>query len=88
METCTLLVRLAGLWLFGKSWLVLHEVLQAKSMMGSSAGNSFAVQKITTYQAYAIFGLIIGVAAIVFAGALSRVLTFDAKPSQQSLLDQ
>jgi hypothetical protein len=94
METCTLLVRLAGLCVFGKSGMVLHAVIQTKSLMGSmAAGNKMslagnpALQQIATMQAYAIAGLLIGLGAIIFAGPLARVLTFDAQPRRKSLLD-
>jgi hypothetical protein len=94
METCTLLVRLAGLFLFGKSWMVLHTIFQAKPLMESMMGGNKAAmamnpafQQFAMTQGYAIAGFLIGLTAIIFAGPLARLLTFDAKPIRKSLLD-
>lgn len=88
MNIATLLVRLASLWLFGKSWIVLHEVYNAKAMMGTmGAQNKFATQQVETMQVYAIVGLVVGVGGIIFGHLVARILSLEPGRRPKSALD-
>ncbi|HSY52888.1 MAG TPA: hypothetical protein VK785_00485 [Opitutaceae bacterium] len=72
MQTPTLIVRLAGLYLLANCSIALLQIHQ----MGERAGFGM----ILNIQIYAILGLVVGIAASLFAGPLANLLTFDSEP--------
>lgn len=76
MKTPTLIVRLAGLYLIVQSSLTLIQVRKIKAMSGGMV--TAQDQLVGDIWIYAIAGLVIGLLGTLFAGALARLLTFDA----------
>ncbi|HVU18666.1 MAG TPA: hypothetical protein VHD32_17310 [Candidatus Didemnitutus sp.] len=76
METPTLIIRIAGLYLAYMSIIALVQIHQVHAM--SVPVSSPQASLIDNIGAQSILTLLIGLAAIVFAGRLARLLTFDA----------
>ena len=76
MKTPTLIVRLVGLYLIVQSTIAL---LQAQKINAMDRSMGLTQQQIVgDISIYAIAGLLVGLAAAIFAGPLARILTFDA----------
>lgn len=82
MKTPTLIVRLVGLYLVAQSGIAL---LQVQKMGTLAAGMGMRQNPVPgDIQAYAVIGLLVGLAATAFAGPLARMLTFDSGPKGRS----
>ena len=75
MKTPTLIVRLVGLYLIVHNSIVLLQAQQINAMGGIGLAQQQVVGDI---RVYALVGLLVGLAAAIFAGLLARALTFDA----------
>ncbi|MDP2137821.1 MAG: hypothetical protein Q8J74_08195 [Candidatus Didemnitutus sp.] len=74
MKTPTLIVRLVGLYLIAQNTSTLIQAAKINSW-----GIGLAQQQIVgDVRIYAVFVLLVGLAAVIFAGRLARILTFDA----------
>jgi hypothetical protein len=81
MKTPTLLVRMAGLYLLGSGAMALVQSHRMQAMRETMPGaTDLQVSIITDLQAYAWIGIAIGLGAVLFAGPLARLLTFDSEP--------
>jgi hypothetical protein len=78
MKTPTLIVRLTGLYLLVSNTVGLLQLHKAKAMMGTFGTPQ--MQLMVDMQLYLWLGLLVGLAATVFAGFLARLLTFDSEP--------
>ena len=78
MKTPTIIVRLIGFYLTAYGVIGLQQVHTARSMSGPG-GFGAQEQVISNLQAYAVVGIIVGLAAIIFAAPLAKILTFDAE---------
>jgi hypothetical protein len=80
MKTPTLIVRLCGLYLLVQCTITL---LQLQRMGAMSGGMALRQNPVTgDIQLYALAGWVSGLAAILFAGPLARILTFDSDPKE------
>jgi uncharacterized membrane protein YqgA involved in biofilm formation len=75
MKTPTLIVRLVGLYLIVHNTIALIQVQKINGMGGVGPAQEQIVGDI---RIYAVAGLLAGLAAVIFAGPLARILTFDA----------
>ena len=82
MKTPTLIVRLIGLYLLVQSSMVLVQLLRMKEMGGGLGMTQNQV--VGDIRLYAVLGLLVGLAATVFAGRLAQILTFDSATSGSS----
>lgn len=73
MRICTLIVRLLGFYLVTMGSVTLYQMQRAKSMMGG-LNNPFT----SDVAGFAIVQFLVGLAAVLFAAKLARLLTFDA----------
>lgn len=76
MKTPTLIVRLIGLYLVVQNIGALIQAHKAKAMFGGV--RSPQLDQIVEIQIYAAVFLVIGVVAVISAGRLAGILTFDA----------
>ena len=79
MKTPTLIVRLFGLYLLTTCTVGLLQLNKTKAVMGSFGVPQ--LQLMADMQLYLWLGVLVGLAATVFAGFLARLLTFDSEPS-------
>lgn len=75
MKTPTLIVRLVGLYL--TLWSV-QTLLQLRRAANLSSDELLANPFFADAKLYSWLALVVGIAAAAFAGALARLLTFDA----------
>lgn len=75
MKTPTLLIRLIGLYLLLQNTAAL---IQAQKLNTITRNAGLPLQVAGNVQLYAIVGLLVGLGATLFAGAIARILTFDA----------
>ncbi len=78
MKTPTLIVRLVGLYLLGQSAITL---LQIQKMHSMAAGMNMQNPVPGDILLYSIIALLLGLVAVIWAGPLARILTFDADSS-------
>lgn len=83
MKTPTIIVRLGGLYLLTSSSIALIQIAKMHAMQVSLPGvpgvqlPQYSV--VDDIQVYAWLHLVVGLVAVVFAGFLARLLTFDAE---------
>lgn len=82
METPTLIVRLVGLYLLATCSTGLLQLKQAQAMASQFGGAT--MPGLSDFGLYLWLGLVVGLAAAIFAGPLARLLTFDAAPRESS----
>ena len=81
MKTPTLIVRLAGLYLFSSSALALLQFSKMTADSGILDGQQG--QLLSDFKLYLWSGVIVGLGVTAFAGPLARLLTFDSEPRQR-----
>lgn len=84
MKTPTLIVRLSGLCLLVNCAIVLFKVHQIQATPLVALMSQSQSQVVGDFQALAWLGLMIGLAAVAFAGPLARVLTFDSEAKEEA----
>ncbi len=77
MKTPTLIVRLAGLYLLANGSISLIQISQSVPAE-ARFGGAGAMTMISTYQMYAVAGVVVGLLGACCAGRVARLLTFDA----------
>ncbi|MGA2445210.1 MAG: hypothetical protein ABSG50_07270 [Opitutaceae bacterium] len=81
MKTPTLIVRLVGLYLLATCPVALFQIQKVHALAGAS---TLQDNLVGVFQFYAWLGLVVGLAATLFAGPLARLLTFDSEPRDKS----
>lgn len=83
MKTPTIIVRLGGLYLLTTCTIGLIQLNKAQAMVtqfGAGQNPMVGDMQLTLW-----IGLVVGLAATVFAGPLARILTFDADAREPSV---
>lgn len=83
MKTPTIIVRLGGLYLLTTCGVGLLQLNKAQQMVAFFGATRNPIP--ADLQIYLWLGLLVGLAATVFAGPLARILTFDAEPREPSV---
>ena len=81
MKTSTLIVRLVGLYLLVSFTVAIIELQKMTANIPSIQFGQLPV--LGNFRAYSWIGIIVGLAATIFAGPLAHVLTFDSEPRER-----